>query len=159
MRTISNNGLEFIKAKESFEADPYLDIANVPTIGYGTTKYPNGVLVSVSDPEITMGMAVNYLKQYVSVNCEKPINKLVKVDLSQNQFDALCSLVYNIGVSNFKTSTLLKELNKGNYQGACDQFAVWNKVRDYKSKEKRLIISSGLTRRRKEEALLFCKEY
>ena len=58
---------------------------------------------------------------------EKTVNDLVKVPLTQNQFDALVSLTYNIGTGAFEKSTLLKKLNTGDYQGAADQFTVWNK--------------------------------
>ncbi len=51
----------------------------------------------------------------------------VAVPLTQNQFDALVSLIYNIGEGNFASSTLLKMLNAGNYRGAADQFLVWDK--------------------------------
>ncbi|TCB80102.1 hypothetical protein E0H89_00230 [Acinetobacter sp. ANC 3781] len=58
---------------------------------------------------------------------EKTVNDLVKVPLTQNQFDSLVSLTYNIGTATFEKSTLLKKLNAGDYQGAAEQFTVWNK--------------------------------
>ena len=71
------------------------------------------------------------------------------VPLTQNQFDALVSLTYNIGSGAFNNSTLLK-LNKGDYQGAADQFLVWNKA-DGK-------VMKGLVRRREAERALFLKK-
>ena len=69
---------------------------------------------------------------------------------SQNQFDALVSLTYNIGENAFKKSTLLKMLNAGNYQGAADQFLVWNKSNGQ--------VLNGLVRRRKTEREMFLKK-
>ncbi|KQD16250.1 lysozyme [Acinetobacter baumannii] len=70
--------------------------------------------------------------------------------LTQNQFDALVSLAYNIGSGAFKGSTLLKLLNKGDYKGAADQFLVWNKAGGK--------VMKGLVRRREAERALFLKK-
>lgn len=80
---------------------------------------------------------------------EKTVNNLVKASLTQNQFDALVSLVYNIGPSAFEKSTLLKKLNAGDYQGAADQFIVWNKSGGK--------VLQGLVDRRTKERKLFLK--
>ncbi len=74
----------------------------------------------------------------------------VTVPLNQNQFDALVSLTYNIGSGAFNNSTLLKKLNKGDYQGAADQFLVWNKAGGK--------VMKGLVRRREAEQALFLKK-
>ena len=76
------------------------------------------------------------------------VEKLVKVPLTQNQFDALVCFAYNVGLGNLKSSTLLKLLNAGDYSGACAQFSRWNKSNGRPMK--------GLTIRRKAEAELFC---
>ncbi|HAI38417.1 MAG TPA: muraminidase, partial [Maribacter sp.] len=68
-------------------------------------------------------MLLDELKEY-----ENYINELVVVDLSQNQFDALVSWVYNLGPANLKSSTLLKVLNSGDYAGVPDQIERWNKA-------------------------------
>jgi lysozyme len=78
---------------------------------------------------------------------ERAVNGAVKVPLTQNQFDALVSLSYNIGVGAFKKSTLLKKLNSGDYKGAANQFDVW-----VNAGGKRL---AGLVRRRAIEKKLF----
>ncbi|WP_312069487.1 lysozyme, partial [Acinetobacter sp.] len=78
------------------------------------------------------------------------VNNLVKVPLSQNQFDALVSLTYNIGSTAFKNSTLLKKLNAKDYAGAADQFLRWNKGGGK--------VLKGLVRRREAERALFLKK-
>ena len=80
---------------------------------------------------------------------ESTVNTSVKAPLTQNQYDALVSLSYNIGSNAFKNSTLLKKLNSGDYKGAAEQFLVWNKVNS-----KRV---QGLVNRREAERNLFLK--
>jgi len=75
----------------------------------------------------------------------------VKVPISQNQFDALVSLTYNIGVTAFQGSATVRELNRGNYKGACDHFMDWNKTK----KDGVLSVDAGLTKRRKMEQDVF----
>ena len=78
---------------------------------------------------------------------EKYINDLVTVELNQNQFDAMVSWVYNLGVGNLQSSTLLKVLNAGDYAGVPEQIMRWNKASGK--------VLEGLTRRRQAEADLF----
>ncbi len=144
---ISNNGLNLIKQFEGLRLNAYDDGVGVWTIGYGTIKYPNGVRVKRGD-KITQAQADQYIANDVAT-FERAVNMLVNVPLNQNQFDALVSLTYNIGSGAFKNSTLLKKLNKGDYQGAADQFLVWNKAGGK--------VMKGLVRRRKAEMELFNK--
>jgi len=81
------------------------------------------------------------------IEFEHTVNSSVKAPLNQNQFDALVSLAYNIGSSAFKSSTLVKKLNAGDYKGAADQFNVW-----VNAGGKRM---QGLVSRRDREKLLF----
>ena len=143
---LSKTGLDLIKQFESFRAAPYLCSAGVPTIGYGTTVYPNGIKVKLSDQKITQQLAETFLQHHVNV-IEKDVSKLVKVTLSQNQFDALMSFVYNVGLGAFRDSTLLKLLNAGDIDNASKQFERWNKAGGK--------VSNGLTRRRNAEKALF----
>lgn len=82
---------------------------------------------------------------------ERAVNKNVKVKTSQNMFNALVSLVFNIGATAFANSTLLRKLNQGDYQGAWNEFPRWNKI----TKNGGKIISAGLTHRRAEEQEVF----
>ena len=142
----SKAGLDLIKQFESFRAAPYLCSAGVPTIGYGTTVYPNGIKVKLSDQKITQQLAETFLQHHVNV-IEKDVSKLVKVTLTQNQFDALVSFAYNVGLGAFGDSTLLKLLNAGDIDNASKQFERWNKAGGK--------VSNGLTRRRNAEKALF----
>ena len=144
----SSNGTSLIKEFEGFVANAYLCPAKVWTIGIGTTIYPNGVKVKKGD-KCTLEQAHEYLAHDM-IEFEKTVNDSVKVPLSQNQFDALVSLAYNIGSGAFKNSTLLKKLNAKDYAGAADQFLVWNKGGGK--------VLNGLVKRRASERALFLKK-
>lgn len=136
----SAKGIELIKAFEGFESQAYLCPANVWTIGYGTTSNVKKGQV------ITESQAVTFLEDDLE-KFEKAVNSLVKVKLTQDQFDALVSWVYNLGQGNFASSTMLRLLNQGKYDTVPDQMLRWNKAGG-----KAL---AGLTRRRKAEGDLF----
>lgn len=142
----SKAGLDLIKEFESFRSAPYLCSSGVPTIGYGTTVYPNGIKVKLSDQKITQQLAESFLQHHVNA-IEKDVLNLVKVPLKQNQFDALVSFAYNVGLGAFQDSTLLKLLNAGDIDNASKQFERWNKAGGK--------VSNGLTRRRNAEKALF----
>lgn len=144
----SNNCINLIKSFESLSLKAYPDpkTGGKPyTIGWGTTAYPSGMPVKLTDV-CTAEQAESYLKHDIS-RFEADVNKSVRVPLSQCQFDALVSFFYNLGYSKVKDSTLLKMLNAGNYSGASDQFLRW--VSPGSAVEK------GLRRRREAERKLF----
>lgn len=146
----SDKLLELIKESEGFSSTPYLCPAKIPTIGYGSTRYPDSRKVSLSDNHITKEEATTYLRFDV-VDAEKLVTKSVTVPLTQGQFDALVDFVYNLGSGAFLGSTLLKVLNNGDYSTASNEFLKWNKARvDGILKE-----LPGLTKRRKAEQVLF----
>ena len=140
---ISKNGINLIKNFEGYREKSYQCEANKWTIGYGHT------LNVKKDSTCTKEQAEEYLKNDLKT-VETAVNKLVKVKLNQNQYDALCSLVFNIGVYNFSRSTLLKFLNNSSFLLAANQFDKWIYV-----KRK---ISNGLIVRRKKEKELFLNE-
>ncbi|NAR50089.1 glycoside hydrolase family protein [Acinetobacter haemolyticus] len=146
-KTTSSVGINLITSFESLKLTAYLCPAKVWTIGFGTTVYSNGIRVKQGD-KCTESQAKAYFA-YDLNRFERAVNGSVAVPLSQNQFDALVSLTYNIGENAFKSSTLLKMLNAGNYRGAADQFLVWNKSNGE--------VLNGLVRRRKTERELFLK--
>jgi lysozyme len=84
---------------------------------------------------------------------ENAVERSVKVPLSQNQYDALVSLAYNIGGGSFATSTLVQELNSGNNSEAADQFLAWDKITNKRTGNREP--DKGLTRRRNDERSLF----
>jgi lysozyme len=137
---IGKKGLDLIKHFEGFKNKAYLCPAGVWTIGYGTTKnVKKGDTVTLAQAEIMIAQDVAESESYV--------NKLVKVPITQDEFDALVAFVYNVGAGNFKSSTLLKKLNKGDHHSVPEQMLRWNKGGG--------MILAGLTRRRTSEGTLF----
>jgi lysozyme len=109
---------------------------DVPTIGFGTTE---GVKMGDTiTPQKALARALTDIQSY-----EGALKRCVKVPLSQGEYDAYIDLSYNIGSSAFCNSTLVKKLNDGDYDGACDEILRWNK---FKGKP-----LPGLTRRRQSE--------
>lgn len=143
--SVSNKGVDLICEFEGKRLVAYDDGVGIWTIGFGTIKYPNGVRVKKGDT-CTLDQAKEYMRHDL-IEFEYTVNSSVKVPLNHNQFDALVSLAYNIGSNAFKSSTLVKKLNTGDYQGAADQFNVW-----VNAGGKRM---QGLVNRRDREKLLF----
>ncbi len=146
MRELNQAGLSLIEQFEGCKLKPYLDVAKIPTIGIGTTKYPDGRVVTMNDPPITEAQAQSFLKSHLEGDC-KAVSGLVKVPLNDNEFAALVSFAYNVGRNALASSTLLKKLNSGDRQGAADQFLKWDHAAG--------IQVAGLTRRRQAERALF----
>ncbi len=139
---LSQNGIDLIKSFEGLRLKAYPDIGGVPTIGYGTTG-----------PDIKLGMTITEVKaeELLRVDVavfERGVSDLVKVAINQNEFDALVSFSYNVGLSALQSSTLLRLLNDGSDRTiVASEFLRWNKVGDKPIE--------GLTRRRKAERDLF----
>lgn len=137
-------GLALIKSFEGKRLVSYDDGVGVWTVGYGTTRI-NGVKVQ-KGLTITDSQAELYLKADLET-FENVVNKVVTIEVNQNQFDALVSLTYNIGATAFTNSTLLRKLNSGDFKCASEQFLVWNKGGGK--------VMTGLVRRREAEKELF----
>ena len=137
---ISAEGLALIKKFEGLELTAYQCAAGVWTIGYGHTK-------DVQEGDEWSEAHADHMLEVELEEFEEYINDNVTVALSQNQFDALVSWVYNLGPANLKASTMLKVLNSGDYEGVPAQIQRWNKAGGK--------VLEGLIRRRKAEALLF----
>lgn len=142
----------FIKKKETLRLKAYRDQGKkgIWTIGYGHTG-----------PEVVEGLVWTEAQADVAferdcLDHELQTRKLLKVDPTQEQIDALTSLVFNIGSGNFQTSTVRKQHNAGNFAAAGAAFGMWNKITDPDTKEKR--ISEGLTARRAYEASVYLTE-
>ena len=141
---ISQNGLALIKNAEGFKSDAYLDTGGVPTIGYGTTV-ADGKRVEMG-MKCTKEQAECWLITHVEQKVYPYLVKVI-VPLNQNQMDALCSFIYNLGGTAFANSTLLKKLNTGDYVGAASELLKW--VYDNGKKV------AGLVNRRTAERKLF----
>ncbi len=149
---ISQNCLEIVKKWEGFKRKAYRDPVGIPTIGYGTIRYPDGRRVALGD-EISQAQAEAFLKFEID-GTVKSLNVLLKdVTLNQNQFDALVSLCYNIGVGGFGGSTILRKLREGDFPAAAAAFMLWNKGTVNGKK----VVIEGLTNRRADEKALFEK--
>ncbi|MGG9044204.1 lysozyme [Serratia marcescens] len=120
---ISKNGIELIKRFEGLELEAYQDSVGVWTIGYGWTQAVDGKKIAPG-MRIDQATADRLLKCGV-VQYEQGVNQLVKVRITQGQFDALVSFAYNLGLRSLSTSTLLRKLNDGDKQGAADEFGRW----------------------------------
>lgn len=140
---INKEGLSIIKQCEGCRLKAYLCPSLIPTIGYGhTTGVKLGDIITQADAD-------RYLLQDIK-RFEQVVSALVKVPINENQFSALVSFAFNVGVSNLKSSTLLKKLNLRDYKGCSSEFDRWV----YGSNKKPL---EGLKKRRKLERELFNK--
>jgi lysozyme len=139
---MSGAGLELIRRSEGFRERTYLDVAGIPTIGYGhrllpKESFPDGI----SEPQ-----AAGMLGQDV-VQAEEAVARLVKVALTQGQFDALVDFCFNLGAGRLASSTLLKVLNESSYEAAGQQLLRWDMAAGK--------ANSGLKRRREAELQLW----
>lgn len=138
---ISLAGVQQIKDFEGLKLKAYPCSTGKWTIGYGHTK-------GVKEGEvITLEEADTFLREDIHFICAQ-LNDLIKVVVTQNEFDALCSLVFNIGVKAFSLSTLLKKLNQGDKRGAAAEFPKW---RYATVKGKKVALPSLIKRRQKEK--------
>lgn len=147
LRHINEAGLNLLKSREQLRLKAYRDQGGVLTIGWGHT----GADVK-EGMTITEAKANELLKQDLSA-AERAVSDLVYTALSNNRFDAVVCLVFNIGRTAFSQSTMRKCLNAADWKGASAQFPVWNKVRDRRTGK--LFVSNGLVNRRREERELF----
>lgn len=141
---ISQQGLDLIKKWEGFRQRAYQDIVGVWTIGFGSTKI-HGSKVRPTDM-ITEKEAEGLLQEELETAIYP---HLASLELAQNQFDALCSFIYNLGATNFNKSTLRKKIVAKDYSGAANEFVKWNKAGGK--------VVDGLTKRRTDESKLFMK--
>jgi lysozyme len=166
MRELNQAGINLIKSFEGIrDGDPstvnldaYVDPVGIYTIGWGhaivwgqgflRTSTPNAKAIAkqLYPNGLTMDQAETLLRNDLHAT-SLPVEGLVKVSVSDNQFAALVSFAFNVGVNNLRNSTLLRKLNAGDYAGAAQEFAKWNKAGGK--------VLAGLTRRRAAEAQLF----
>lgn len=146
MISVSELNLSIIKKYEGFSATAYICPAGYKTIGYGhVIKESEAILAQTA---LTEDQALLLLRKDVAI-AFNAVNRLVKIVLNVNQLSALVSLVFNIGAGNFQRSTLRMKLNRGDIEGAADEFIRWSKVRGKTLR--------GLLNRRIEEQALFLK--
>lgn len=117
-------GVELIKHYEGLRLKPYLCPAGIPTIGYGSTQYPDGRKVTLVDRPLTEEEADSLLEATL-VPFERDVERMLEVKVTQRMFDALVSFAYNLGAAALRGSTLLKKLNQGDKDGAAAEFGKW----------------------------------
>ena len=147
IKTVSQKGIDFITKEEGTVLRPYFCSAKIPTIGIGSTYYENGTKVKMTDPPITLARAQKLFRNVLK-NYELAVYSVTRDDINQNQFDALVSLCFNIGVAGFKNSTVVKRVNEdpnGKLIGAA--FKMWKKAGDNPTRL--------LSRRIRESALYY----
>lgn len=153
-QSISNEGVDLIKRFEGLhkvQPDGMISAYRCPagkwTIGYGVTKgVRSGMKITKEEAELRL---LEEIREHADI-----VKQYVTVPLTQGQFDALVSFVFNLGGGNFRSSTLLKKLNKGLYDDVPEQIMRWNKARV----DGKLTPLKGLTRRRAAEAAIFSSD-
>jgi lysozyme len=154
---VSTGFFSLLSEEEGNKSTVYPDLRHIPTIGIGhaltADETHNGEII-INDEYVSYknGLSNKQVNDLCSQDAKVAvdfINKVVKVSLTQNQFDALTSFVFNIGIGNFKSSTLLKVLNAGDYKSVPAQMMRWNKADGS--------VSQGLTNRRNKEIALWNK--
>ncbi|WP_380183569.1 lysozyme [Kalamiella sp. sgz302252] len=123
---ISYSGIQFIKKEEGEKLTAYRDSRNIMTIGVGHTGLVRGQKI-VPGMTITAEESSSLLVKDLAW-VESTLNKEVKAELTQNQYDALCSLVFNIGTQAFIGSSVLQKLNAGDHHSAAEAMLLWKKA-------------------------------
>lgn len=135
-----------IKTFEGLSTTAYLCPAGVWTIGYGHTKnVKKGDIITRDGADQLLHQDVNLLSRQVMALLNREVN--------QNQFDALVSFTFNVGIGNLSNSTLLKKINCGDFKGASKEFLKWDKARQ--NDTGKMVQLDGLTKRRQAEKRLF----
>lgn len=153
---LSDAGMAMLNAFEGFRSAPYLDSVKKPTIGYGSTYYPDRTPVRMSDKSVTKEEAARIKQAVLNQDFAPAVNMMFADEiesgkLTQNMFDALISLVYNIGIMGLKSSSIYRNIKAGRYTAAADSFLLWNKGRVNGD----LVVLKGLANRRDKERSLF----
>lgn len=143
---INQEGLNLIKSFEGLRLEAYQDVAGIWTIGYGHIKnVKEGMAISEAEAEALLRDDL--------ADAESAVSRFVKEPISENEFSALVSLVFNIGSGAFAGSTVLRKLNAGDHKGAADAILMWNRSTVGGKK----VVVQGLVRRREAERSLFLK--
>lgn len=140
----SDAGVQMIAGFEGFVAKPYNDVAGNATNGYGHLLHMGRV--QPGDPSVSPSVALLQLHMDVA-QAEKAVNRLVRVSLTQNQFDALVSWTYNLGAHALANSTMLKDINAGRKDLVPAEMEKWVHAGG--------VAVAGLVERRTAEAKLF----
>jgi lysozyme len=143
---VNKAGKDLIKQFEGCKLKAYKCPAGLDTIGYGNTFYPDGTKVKPGDV-ITQQQAEEYFDAVVN-DFAKQVDVLVKSNVTANNFSAIVSFTYNVGIGNLKNSTLLKKVNANPKDPSIKaEFNKWTRANN--------VVLSGLVKRREAEAKLY----
>lgn len=145
--TILANASTFLGKEEGFRSSPYLDTAQVPTIGFGTVYYLDGTKVTMNDSPISLAQGLVLLDKRLSDEFLPALKSLCQTLVTVNQAVALLSFVYNEGVHALANSTLRRKVLACDWVGAAAEFPKWNMAGGQ--------VSHGLQNRRAAEQALF----
>lgn len=151
LRSTSIAGLRFVMHTEGFRTQPYQDGAGVWTIGYGHRITKAEEAIGLGRAPLTADEGAVIFWKDISF-AEEGVGTLVLVSLTQGQFDALISFTFNFGAGNLNTSTLLRQLNTGDYRSVPTQLRRWVNVR---LPNGTLVKEDGLVARRETEVILW----
>lgn len=145
---LSQEAVDLIKTYEGYSPKPYLCPAGIPTIGYGSTFYANGVKVTLQDSPINQQIANDLLELTLNKIFIPGVLRYCPVLINYpNKLGAIVSFAYNLGIGRLQASTLRRKINQQDWDGAADELLKWNLVSGK--------VSKGLDARRKAETELF----
>ena len=125
LTAISASGIYYTQSKEGTVLKPYYDSVKVATVGTGTTVYPNGQKVKITDAPITKKQATEYLKFHIDKDAKIFNKTLLGVPLSQTEYDLYMDFTYQFGTGAWSQSSMLRNLKQGKYVQACDSLLKW----------------------------------
>ena len=133
---LNETGHRALELREGLRLRPYLDTQGVPTIAMGNTFYLDGKKVTMKDKSLTLNEAKTLARSVADIFANK-VDYLVTSNINQNQFNALVSLAYNIGIHGFRKSTVLKLVNKNPNDPMIRQaFMLWTKNKELMGRRK-----------------------
>ena len=133
---LDESGYSELHKREGLRTKPYLDTRGIPTISLGVTYYPNGKKVTMQDKPITK-IEAERLGKVIADRFASEVTTLINAKVNQNQFNALVSLAYNIGITGFKNSTVLRRVNVNpNDPSIKSAFMMWTKNPELISRRK-----------------------
>ena len=129
IKSVSDEQVQATAVKEGYTPKPVIPVkGDVPTIGNGTTVYPNGVKVKMSDPAITRKQGLEYLKAHMDKDAVRFNKTILNVPISQTEYDVYMDFTYQYGTGAWSKSAMLTNLKLGHYERACKSLLLYKYV-------------------------------
>ena len=129
IKSVSDEQVQATAVKEGYTPKPVIPVkGDVPTIGYGTTVYANGVKVKMSDTAVTRKQAFEYLKAHIDKDAQRFNKTILNVPISQTEYDVYMDFTYQYGTGAWSQSSMLRNLKQGKYKQACDSLLKYKYV-------------------------------